>query len=1142
MRTHQLLGFRHLPSRNWGYETMTSARSCIALPVPSLCAGAMVSLTSFATSAHSQVISVQPTAGLSPADYAASARAQFGATQPQNYLTAVLGGAQITSDQQAVITAQGGFTASSNPPFWAQGANNTFRLSYSAITQRLTLTVFQPGGAIQAVINDVVNFAGANGLNLNFAGLNASFFGGLTLTSAGQTVAIGPGGDWSGTSLENATLTGWNLAATWRLEGYLRFLQPGQDALPRLQFDVLNPGLGYQLSERDTGRAAVINYGRIQDMVVVDGDFDQAQFGGTDGVISADILSRAAVTFNVATDVVFSGGIFDLDSPLVAPADFGDASLVKRGVGRLDLTGVSSYSGTTTVEDGILGIRAASQLGAGRLVFGDGSGTTDPVLATRFGAAGGTISRDIETDAADIQVAVETGSATMNGTIFADAGTDFVKLGGGTLFLDTSGSYDGRLQIDEGTAVMMDEGVVGDAGIRMGTGALVLGTDYASTVAQGLDVVGNSLIRAGAGDAFTQRGAFTSDPGVTLRMQSIDFELEGDGSGFVGTAELDAGASFLMNAGSLGGSLSARNASLIDATGTVSGDIALASSTLRASGGDDTVAGLLSVGGNMSVDAGSTVLANVFLNLVAPDTRAADRVDVAGSVTQGGTIVALLNRDNSPGEFIPAPGETRTWQLITSTGGSGAFDAAQLRVVDPTAGTDRTIDLPINGTLSTVLVRYSTVFDASGASITLFGLSSLPPDQLFNTSCGTVTGAEINDIVDELQLISATGTADAAAVADAILLGTAEEVPPAYVATQQRNPYADPEVILDSNAMAGRVAMLRLMQQRDGAMGNAAAKAADASNGRAPDVAAQAANQPYRYGAPLNGPTPDEGARAWMRGYGFYEEVDPENCAECGYDASIGAAMVGADWAIDGGGIVGAFAGLGPGNISYDIDYGSQSESVTQAMVGLYGSWVPGDGGMYLQGFALGGYYDIDRTRVVAIPTIDNRTATSNNEAWSLAAGGEFGLNLKLQERTFLQPFAGVSWGQYWGNGYNETGAGSLNLQVQGQSANQWQPTAGARLMHAYNVGTDIVTPFVGAAFLAQLPVGAGWAPVYTSEFNLGAATQLDSGPEDRYGVSFQAGFEFARISGATAYIAFDGAVLSGKQRFGGQVGVMVPF
>ena len=96
--------------------------------------------------------------------------------------------------------------------------------------------------------------------------------------------------------------------------------------------------------------------------------------------------------------------------------------------------------------------------------------------------------------------------------------------------------------------------------------------------------------------------------------------------------------------------------------------------------------------------------------------------------------------------------------------------------------------------------------------------------------------------------------------------------------------------------------------------------------------------------------------------------------------------------------------------------------------------------------------------------------------------------------------------------------------------------------MHAFSHGTDIITPFVGAAFLAQLPVGAGWAPVYTSEFNLGAPTQLDQGPEGRYGVSFQAGLELARINGATAYIAFDGAVLTGKQRYGGQIGVLVPF
>jgi len=113
---------------------------------------------------------------------------------------------------------------------------------------------------------------------------------------------------------------------------------------------------------------------------------------------------------------------------------------------------------------------------------------------------------------------------------------------------------------------------------------------------------------------------------------------------------------------------------------------------------------------------------------------------------------------------------------------------------------------------------------------------------------------------------------------------------------------------------------------------------------------------------------------------------------------------------------------------------------------------------------------------------------------------------------------------------------------VQDQSANEWLPTAGARLMHAFREGSDVLTPFIGAAFVAQLPVGAGWAPTYTSDFALGEQQQLLSGPPDRYGVSFQAGLELAKVNGVTAYAAFDGAVLTGKQRFGGQVGVLVPF
>jgi outer membrane autotransporter protein len=688
---------------------------------------------------------------------------------------------------------------------------------------------------------------------------------------------------------------------------------------------------------------------------------------------------------------------------------------------------------------------------------------------------------------------------------------------------------------------VFDPAAVGGSGMRIGDATVLMGTAFEGDAAQAIEVTGDASLEGLARtQSFVQNGAMTAAAGDSLALRTIDFTLQGDASAFLGTLEVE-GASFTMVNGSIGGDVEVRGGSLFDATGNVAGGLDIRGSTLRTTGGDPLVPARLDVAGDLSLDGASTMVANVFLDLEAPGStvRQSDRVVVAGDAAKSGHLTAFWNQQNTPaGDLIPDRGQSRSWTVLTSAGGSGSFTSAELDVFDPHTGDVTSIVLPINASESGALVRYTTVFNATEATITLTGIAALPPDQVFDTICGPITGAQIDEIINELIRVEDNGTADASLVAALILLQDAEAIEPSYVATQQRNPYAAPDVVLDSNAMAGRVAMLRLMQVRDGELGSAASKAADTNGTRATDVAAASQRG---FGAPLNGPTPDEGARPWMRGYGFYEDVDEQDCAECGYDAAIGAAMVGIDWTVDGGGIVGAFAGLGPGQITLTGPYGGQVEDLVQVLAGVYGSVVPGDGAAYLQGFALGAYGDIDRTRNVEIPTVQ-RAATSGNESWSLTVGGEVGLNLEVSERTVLQPFAGVAWGQYWGEGYTETGAGSLNLTVQDQSANEWLPTAGARLMHAFREGSDVLTPFIGAAFVAQLPVGAGWAPTYTSDFALGEQQQLLSGPPDRYGVSFQAGLELAKVNGVTAYAAFDGAVLTGKQRFGGQVGVLVPF
>ena len=73
-------------------------------------------------------------------------------------------------------------------------------------------------------------------------------------------------------------------------------------------------------------------------------------------------------------------------------------------------------------------------------------------------------------------------------------------------------------------------------------------------------------------------------------------------------------------------------------------------------------------------------------------------------------------------------------------------------------------------------------------------------------------------------------------------------------------------------------------------------------------------------------------------------------------------------------------------------------------------------------------------------------------------------MNLNLGARTVLQPYVSLDYGYYTNAGYSESGAGSLNLTVSSQVAQMLQPSIGTRLMNSFNVGDDVITPYVGAA------------------------------------------------------------------------------
>ncbi len=156
---------------------------------------------------------------------------------------------------------------------------------------------------------------------------------------------------------------------------------------------------------------------------------------------------------NRGIDLQAGGGTFDTDFGTTLTYGgimAGTGDLTKDGTGTLTLSGVNSYSGSTTIENGTLSISADSNLGAapgaatpGHLTFDGGTLNTtatftlDSNRGIALNAGGGTI----ETDAA---------TTLTYGGIMAGSGT-FDKTGTGTLILDGVNTYTGLTTVQAGT-------------------------------------------------------------------------------------------------------------------------------------------------------------------------------------------------------------------------------------------------------------------------------------------------------------------------------------------------------------------------------------------------------------------------------------------------------------------------------------------------------------------------------------------------------------------------------------------------------------------------------------------------------------------------------------------------------------------
>jgi fibronectin-binding autotransporter adhesin len=909
------------------------------------------------------------------------------------------------------------------------------------------------------------------------------------------------------------------------------------------------------------------------------------QYSGAANVTSSatlEVLSgTATVRATGAGSLALNGAVSGTGTLVLDNADLSvGAAALGTFSGGLELRGGSAVTVASGAWIGALGTLGMNADGAATSL--DYSGATDASTAAgvTVGAGAASVTLSGAGGLAFTGSVAGTGNLTLAN---AGAGTGSFTLG------FASGSFTGSTIVNDANVAINSQASVGTAGLQLndagGTAlAATVGTALTFADAQSLTIAGEvDLAGSVAGASIDAQGGLLSAAAATLNLDNLALTVgDGTASTFTGDITLTEGASLILDGADLSGadlsSVVAGDAVTFGGIGSIgaigsvadpfSGSVELGDLGVSASS-------VLSVAGDARL-AAAAILQSHFLESSGA-TGTADLLSVAGSFDAGDATANLVfDPGVFTGTWIPGIADTVTYTFVTAAGGLGGstFGTVNVVTIDPLTGLSTVRPLDQDGETQFLGGAFDVLYGTDSFAVSIRGVGGpapLPPGGTTDTdvivpvqvgsrtvnrnaNVGIVQNSRINSSVDAMNalLLDPSTSADAQFVATQLLLQTDA---PAYASavtavSAPANPAALPTSLMLGMFDAGDVSMRRLMQlrPRGGAGASPGAVATQdrrqrpwergaTSTASAPPVAVP---RRQAFGPEIYGPTPDEGVRGWARGFGWTGSFTNQNWAQTSYDTVLGSAIAGADVALGGGGIVGAFVGYMPGSV--DVTGGLVDESMTVNGVdfGVYGSWSPGNGSWYVAGSAAGTWASIDRTRTLYVPGAV-RTADSSSNAWVASLMGETGWNLWLGGDTYLDPYMRAGFAYFNQGSYAESGAGSMNLSVDDQQAYALQPSLGARFMHGIRSGGSVITPYVGGAFTAIVPVG-DWDVTATNAFSSLPNTGVYGSPDTQYGGSMEAGVEWALPNGFTLFAAFNGMFLSDVQVYGGSAGIVIPF